>query len=235
MSAATESAIWHDLECGAYTADLGLWLKLADTYGDPVLDIGAGTGRVAVALARAGHRVQAVELDPVLAAELTRRAAPLPVSVQRADACALQTAERFPLGIVPMQTIHLLADRRGFLRSMHRALVPGGVLAVALLGEGVEEFEAELEPDELLRDGVHYISRPTALRSTPNGITLERRRERVTAASSIVELDHKHLAVLDAQRLYAEADGFDALAPLAIAPTSEYAGSEVALLKRRPC
>ena len=51
------SVIWHDLECGTYAEDLPLWRSLAAEHGDPVLDVGAGTGRVALDLARSGYRV----------------------------------------------------------------------------------------------------------------------------------------------------------------------------------
>ena len=56
-------ALWHDLECGAYGEDLPLWRALAGEAGGPVLDVGAGTGRVSArprrrrrAGGRAGHR-----------------------------------------------------------------------------------------------------------------------------------------------------------------------------------
>ena len=52
---------WHDVECGGYRADLPLWLELAAAAGGPVLDVGAGTGRVALELARAGHDVTALD------------------------------------------------------------------------------------------------------------------------------------------------------------------------------
>ena len=52
-----EAVIWHDVECGGYRADLPYWVALARAHGGPVLDIGAGTGRVALALARDGHAV----------------------------------------------------------------------------------------------------------------------------------------------------------------------------------
>ena len=68
------SVIWHDLECGAYAEDLPLWRALAAEHGDPVLDVGAGTGRVALDLARAGHRVTALDRDPELLEALARRA-----------------------------------------------------------------------------------------------------------------------------------------------------------------
>ena len=60
------SVIWHDLECGAYTEDLPVWRALAARHGGPVLDVGAGTGRVTLDLARAGHAVTALDTDPAL-------------------------------------------------------------------------------------------------------------------------------------------------------------------------
>ena len=38
------TVIWHDVECASYVEDLPLWRELAASYGDPVLDVGAGTG-----------------------------------------------------------------------------------------------------------------------------------------------------------------------------------------------
>ena len=47
---------WHDAECGSYRADLPLWRELADEAGGPVLDLGCGSGRVALDLAAARAR-----------------------------------------------------------------------------------------------------------------------------------------------------------------------------------
>ena len=49
------SVAWHEVENGSYDADLFLWRQLADTANGPVLDLGAGTGRVAADLAARGH------------------------------------------------------------------------------------------------------------------------------------------------------------------------------------
>ncbi|MGZ4313698.1 MAG: class I SAM-dependent methyltransferase, partial [Solirubrobacteraceae bacterium] len=67
-------AIWHDLECGSYSADLEFWRALAARTGGPILDIGAGTGRTALALAGDGHEVTAMDLDDELLEALRGRA-----------------------------------------------------------------------------------------------------------------------------------------------------------------
>ena len=232
-----ETVIWHDLECGTYAADLAYWHALAARHPGVVLDVGAGTGRVAIPLARAGHPVVALERDATLAAELGRRAATggtraLPIEVRCADACAFALERRVALTIVPMQTIHLLADRPAFLRCARRALAPGGVLAVALLGEGVEPFELELEPDAVQLGAVRYESVPTALRRRDGEVLLERRRSRIAGGGSRSAIDVIHLAQCDRAGLAEEAStaGFELLDSHQIAPTSEHAGSEIVCL-----
>ena len=73
MSAA--DVVWHDVECGGYDADISLWLELAQDAPEGVLDVGAGTGRVALRLAQAGYDVTALDIDPELLAALEQRAA----------------------------------------------------------------------------------------------------------------------------------------------------------------
>ncbi len=228
-----EAVIWHDLECGAYEADLPYWRRLARRHGGPVLDVGAGTGRVALVIA--------LERDCVLAAELARRAGALDVEVRCEDACAFALPSRVSLCIVPMQTIHLLADRPAFLRCARAALGPAGMLAVALLGDGVEPFELELEPDAVALDGVRYESAPTALRRLDGGersgagtVVIERRRSRVRAGGeSRSELDRVILHGCDAARLESEAAqaGFAPAGVHAIAPTVDHAGSTIVCLE----
>ena len=46
-----DDVVWHDVECGRYDADLPLWHELAAQADHGVLDVGAGTGRVALKLA----------------------------------------------------------------------------------------------------------------------------------------------------------------------------------------
>ena len=100
-STGDERVVWHDVECGGYTADLPLWRELADAEAGPVLDVGAGAGRVALDLARAGHDVTALDLDPELLAELRARAGRegLAVRTEQADAAGFELAGP-PFGLI---------------------------------------------------------------------------------------------------------------------------------------
>ena len=235
------TAIWHDLECGSYAADLPLWRTLAAEHGDPVLEIGAGTGRVAVDLARRGHRVTALDNDAALLAELSRRADGLDVPTVFSDARTFELEERFALCVVPMQTIQLLGGREGRLAFLERArqhLHGGGVLAVAVASR-LEAYELPdggpgLVPDMCERDGVVYASHPTAIRADGDGFVLERRRETVAPdGRRTVEANTVKLArVLPAEleREGAEA-GLQGAGRATIAATEDYSGSEVVILR----
>jgi len=232
--------IWHDVECGGYTADLPLWRELAREAGGRVLDVGAGTGRVALDLARAGHAVTALDIDPELLAELAERAGDLPVETLVADAAGFDAGEAaFALVAVPMQTIQLLPDeaaRAGFFASARRAVAPGGLVALAI-AETLERFEEDIElppPDAGEVDGWRYLSQPTAVREVADGMRIERLRhtiapdgERTTEPDAIV------LAPVTVAGLEAEgaAAGLRPDGARHIAATAEHVGSEVVLLR----
>lgn len=234
------SVIWHDLECGAYGADLSLWRALANHHGDPVLDVGAGTGRVALELAARGHSVTALDRDPVLVDELRRRAGELEVVGVVADARRFELAHRFALIIVPMQTIQLLGGiqgRRQFLARAARHLRAGGALAVAI-SELLEPFSmqdrAALPPPDMREiEGIVYSSQPTAVHEDRRGFVLERLRERIgidghrSAEQDVVRLDRLTATELERE---AELAGLRPLGRDLIPATADHVGSVVVRL-----
>ena len=235
------SVIWHDVECGSYGEDLPLWRSLAAIHGDPVLDVGAGTGRVALDLARRGHRVTALDSEPALREELVRRTGDLELDTVLADARDFELGRQFALCIVPMQTIQLLGGgdgRSAFLRCARRHLRDGAVLAIAIaeMLELYETFDGRPAPipDICERDGVIYSSQPTAVRAEQDAFVLERRREIVTARGvhsvheDVIRLDRVSPAQLEREARAAglTADGMQ-LVPL----TPDYAGSTVVMLR----
>ena len=138
-----EAVIWHDVECGAYDADLPLWRELAGAAPGPVLEIGCGTGRVAMHLARCGHDVTAIDTDPALAAALEERARRrgLDIAVSVTDARALDVDGPFGLIAAPMQVLQLLpgaGDRQALLAGAAERLATGGMVALSIV-EGVPE------------------------------------------------------------------------------------------------
>jgi SAM-dependent methyltransferase len=234
------SVIWHDLECGGYTADLSLWRSLAAEYGGPVLEIGAGSGRVTLDLARTGLEVTALDRDPDLLAELRRRAGELAVVTVCGDARDFSLGQRFPLCLTPMQTIQLLggaAGRAGFWRCARAHLSPGGLLALAIADE-LDTFDVATGalaplPDVCERDGVVYSSRPTAVRADGDGFVLEREREVVAADGTLShERDRIRLDEVDSGQLEAEAQaaGLNPAGRTEIAATEDHVGSQVVML-----
>jgi hypothetical protein len=174
-------------------------------------------------------------------AELARRAEGLPVTPVVADARDFELEQRFPLCLVPMQTIQLLPDahgRRALLRCVKQHLQSGGVLAIAL-SETLEEYVIPdgmpgPMPDVCEIDGVVYSSRPTAVRAENGGFVLERRRETVTTAGTrTVEDDKIRLERLTCRELEREAaaEGLRPTGRERIPETNEYAGSEVVILR----
>lgn len=232
-------AVWHDIECGSYREDLALWRELARRHGPPVLDVGCGTGRVALELARCGAAVIALDSDPELIAALRARAGRLPVEAVVADARSFSLKAPVPTIVVPMQTVQLLGGedgRRRFLRCARAALAPGGVLAIAI----ADALDAFCAPDDLLPtpdmreiDGVVYASRPMAVVDEGSGAAIHRLREVVHADGGRSETQNVvRLDALDADTLEAEARaaGLEPQPRVQVPATDEYVGSTVVVL-----
>jgi SAM-dependent methyltransferase len=232
-----DAVIWHDVECGSYAADLPLWRELAAQRPGPVLDLGAGTGRVALDLSKRGVEVHALDVDAALLAALDERARDLPVVTHVGDAREFDLGRRFALVLAPMQTLQLLggaAGRGACLRAVRRHLEPGGVFAAAL-ADAVATFGEVEAPTPDLREvaGVVYASRPVAVREDGDGFVLERLRERVaTDGTRTVAEDRTRLDRLSASTLEAEARraGFTVAGRREIPETDDHVGSTVVVL-----
>lgn len=239
---AGEAALWHDVECGGYTADLPLWRELAQGSGGPVLEIGAGTGRVALDLAERGYRVNALDSDPELIAELARRARQrgLRVDATAGDARAFELGRRFGVVVAPMQVTQLLGGpdgRRSMLAAVRRHMDAGAVLALAL-ADPLEDLPVEDAlpplPDVRERGGWIYSSRPVAMRDAGGAIAIERIREAVSPtgahgeSAATLMLDRVDAAELEAM---ATSERFCSLPRRSVPATEAYVGSEVVMLE----
>ena len=163
--------------------DLPLWRALAAEAGGPVLDVGAGTGRVTLDLAARGVPVVAVDVDAALLEALAHRAAGLPVETVVADARRFTLSRACSLVLVPMQTLQLLggpSGRAAFLRGALAHLSPGGRVAAAL-ADAMDCFDEEHDtpppPDACDIVDVRYSSQLVAVVDRGDRAAIHRRRE----------------------------------------------------------
>jgi len=93
--------------------------------GRSILDVGAGTGRVALAFAAIGYRM--IALDPALPMlSKLRRKASVPVLAVAGEGARLPFAAGQFDGAVVARTSYLIADWRQMLREVSTALKPDG-------------------------------------------------------------------------------------------------------------
>jgi SAM-dependent methyltransferase len=211
MSAsATAAAIWHDVECGSYGADLPLWEELAERCDGPVLELGCGTGRVVLHLARRGHELVGLDADGELLAALRHRADGLPVATHQADARAFELPEQVALVLAPTHLLQLLPGSAERVESLHciaAALRPGGLLAAAIIEEMPEPDGAPPPlPDVREIDGWVYSSLAVEAAVGPEEIVVHRLRHTVSPDGELSEEPNQvRIATFSAAAFEAEA------------------------------
>jgi SAM-dependent methyltransferase len=242
-SAVDDRVIWHDVECASYEADFPLWRDLASAAGGPVLDIGSGTGRIALDLAGRGHDVTAVDADSALIGALAERVRErgLRVNAVAADARSLELpGARFALAIAPMQVVQLFgsaAGRTAALESVLAHLAPGALFAAAIAdpfeGEPPEVVGPPL-PDVREQDGWVFQSQPVFLRRVPGGTEIDRVRQAVSPTGELTESYNTiRLDDLAPEELEndARAAGFRVCPRRSVPGTRDYVGSTVVVME----
>jgi SAM-dependent methyltransferase len=198
-----EDAVWQDVEFGAYDADLPLWSELAAEAAGPVLELGAGAGRVSLHLAGQGASVMALERDPDLCAELRRRATDHGLGVEVVEADLSSPGITVPaepaLVIAPLHVLQTFpADTRLALLGALRDLVStGSLLAAALVDErslvSSGAASPQLLPDMREVDGWVYSSEPLWVQVGEERLRVRRIRERVSPDGEMQRQVHDEL------------------------------------------
>lgn len=159
----------YDLQYAAYRDDLHFYARLARDVGGRVLELGAGSGRVTVHLARDGADVTGLELSPAMlrgAEERADRANVSPRFVQ-GDMRDFDLGAPFDLVIAPFNALmHLYttSDQAAALKAVRRHLAPGGLFAFDVYApifgpEGVLRHEGETFEEGGRRTDVFVLQR----------------------------------------------------------------------------
>ncbi|MFI5258365.1 MAG: class I SAM-dependent methyltransferase [Candidatus Limnocylindrales bacterium] len=131
----------YDVDLLEDPGDIDLYLALAARTGGPVLEIAAGSGRVAVPLAAAGYEVTAVDLDSAMLARAAIRATSVGpevgarLALVEADLVGLSLpgGARFRLAILALNSLLLLDAhdlQEAAIETLARHLEPGGLAVV---------------------------------------------------------------------------------------------------------
>lgn len=152
---------WADIYDAVYadlTHDVDFYVELARGSGGPVLELGCGTGRISLPIAREGIAVTGIDISPrmieVAQAKAAKRGLSERCVFQSGDMAALQLAERFPLVIMPFRSFQsMLAteEQRQALGRVRERLAPGGVFAMDTFNPDV----SSLVNDETARLAYH--------------------------------------------------------------------------------
>jgi SAM-dependent methyltransferase len=125
----------YDIWCAEVTEDVAFYLEACAGASGPIVELGAGTGRISVPLALAGHEVHGYDLSPGMLEQLERRAQAAGVAdrieVTVADVVALERLPMTDRVIAPFRVflhLHDDATRLAVLRTIAAALRPAGRL-----------------------------------------------------------------------------------------------------------
>ncbi|MSQ30894.1 MAG: class I SAM-dependent methyltransferase [Dehalococcoidia bacterium] len=127
----------YDATARGVPGDVAFYRDLAVASGGPVVELGVGTGRIAIPIAAAGIAVIGIDLSPAMLAVARRRAAAAGVEARlhldEGDMRTFTVARPVPLVAIPFRAfLHNLTveDQRATLDAAYRALAPGGRLVL---------------------------------------------------------------------------------------------------------
>ena len=136
----------YDPWSASVVEDVEFYLEEARRSGGPVLELGVGTGRIAVPIAAEGIRVIGVDSSRGMLEVCARRAAlaGVDLDLRVGDLREPPVTERVPLVICPFRSLlhmHTDDDRRGVLERVRGLLLPGGRFVFDVFAPGTEDIE----------------------------------------------------------------------------------------------
>ena len=135
----------YDPWSASVVEDVGFYLEEARRAGGPVVELGVGTGRIAVPIAADGIRVIGVDSSRRMLDVCARRAAlaGVDIDLRLGDLRDPPVRERVPLVICPFRSLlhmHTDADRREALAAVRKMLRPRGRFVFDVFTPGADDI-----------------------------------------------------------------------------------------------
>ena len=184
MSAYDRIARLYDPWSASVVEDVEFYLERARRSGGPVVELGVGTGRLAIPIAADGIEVIGVDSSEEMLEVARERAAlaGVKLDLRYGDFREPPVEGPVPLVTIPFRSLlHMQTDedRRTVLRAVHRLLGPGGMLVFDVFTPGSDDIAAthgrwlEREPGIFERADWDEAKRTLTLRVSGDGAEAE--------------------------------------------------------------
>lgn len=119
-------------------ADRFFYLDLIKQYGEPVLDVGCGTGRLLLDYLQQGIDVEGVDNSPEMLAICRRKAESLGLTPTLSHQFMeeLSIPKQFKVILIPSSSIQLIIEQalaQKAIRNLYDHLLPGGIIAASIM------------------------------------------------------------------------------------------------------
>lgn len=125
----------YDAKYDHLVEDIPFFYGLIIDFGEPVLELCCGTGRIAIPLARQGVDITGLDVNESMLSEARRKSNEAGVRVEwvKGDCCDFEISRSFKLIFIPFNSIchvHELSDLESMLGCVRSHLAPGGRFVV---------------------------------------------------------------------------------------------------------
>ncbi len=154
-----EDPVLYDLENATFDPDGSFYLTLARQMGNPVLEIGCGTGRITIPMAQQGIQITGLDVVPAMLNHARSKAADPSIQWVEADARTFHLRQKFRFIFESGSAFqHLLerSDQEAMLARVHEHLAPDGRFVVSSIFPTAELLETVEEEQD-------WFSYPNAL------------------------------------------------------------------------
>jgi ubiquinone/menaquinone biosynthesis C-methylase UbiE len=174
--------------------DIPWYLDVAGRYGDPLLELACGTGRVTIPLARGGFRITGLDLSPemlkIARAKLDREPPEVRQRVRllQGDMACFHLDEPVKVAFVPFSSFYHLHSREqqaGCVSSMSRQLAPGGAAIIDV--RPPETMADQVVGETIMMGGFVSAATGKMTRELNRKLAIDRAIQRVTVEHTYIE------------------------------------------------